>query len=1298
MYPIPIDMLSFPRFTAFVSTAILFGILILPAFGQTPFPYVDNVDNWSTTTSIWEPSSGSVVPSVDGRDGTQGMHLPGARSITMRDPVNLAGRSNPHFAVWAIGPGSTYTFLYLDVSLDGGQTWTQLTPTSGPSNSGQNVVRETTKPLARVTNVWKRMQWPLDAYAGVSIHLRIRNHPGNSDPNRYVVLDDFLIDEVPRPGVVDITGRTNTSLDLSWNASTTPDFKRYRIVVSTALDPVAWYESEPAPATYRFQHLHGVNNPYSGDARAWRHERRVIDITDRNQTSITVDDLFFPGTQYIVRLYEEDTQGFMNQGSDPAWSDTSEEYGPAVRVPFVENFDGGSTPAGWILERTWAVDVGDGTSDPGVLSDSPGGNYARFTHQYATVRLDLSSVQRPVLRFRHKHAFQSRSSNGWDEKDGGYLQYSRDGEEWTSIATFAGISDWKDEELDLSGLSGVDEGYLRFVTYDGIWVPAQHMNQLAGWTIEFIEVADNRVVYALPFEDDVEADEMWISSNGFSRLQRADSRSGSHVWSTPRKVAVKDYNITDNMYPSITLRGTVDLRSVDNPELTGWFRARRAGGGGYAYLFGQVSGDGGLSWTTLRSTTQTGASGQSVGDAWEKITWSLDGHQRERVLVRIQGYAGHADGRFEIDDLSITGGAPGAMTAGTVEFRADARACNANWDDGTFMMVTGIEGLQVTPEQLHLTDPGQRGVFSSRVPFEIPYGTDVHFGMKIVPAGDLSAAYDVMAHASTPRVWTFKYAGSALVHVGCGQAGYPWQGTAFYYPSGELASLFTVQTVNTPNLHQVLTAGLHPDATAGLDVALGEAEQPPFPPAGTFAARFMSNAEATLGQGVHHDLRAGTASFSGTTVHTLQVQRASTNAQLDLRFSLPEGVRARLQDGITGSIYDRDLVGDGTVRLADASIETYTLSLIYGEPAWACASLPLTNGWNLVSVPVTADDTDATAIHPGTTNHFLYSGRYETATTLEPGIGYWLRSPQPRTNDVCGERVAAPEIAIRQGWNLVGGPAVTIDAAGVGGAASIESDFFEYAGGYRAAETLHPGRGYWVKAQTAGTLVLGPSASKNGTRKAPSRDEAASDRIHIIVKDADGKRGVLYMVGSDDTGFELPPLPPSEAFDLRFVNDRNAAVATEGAHVAQIQGAKYPLTITASNLGDRSLRITDALGAGLVDEVLSEDTGLSIAHPIDRFAVSLSEIAEAGATELGESYPNPFASQTLVPFVLKEAGHVRLQVFDALGRPVATIIDEVRSAGRHEVTVQLPGAASGVYFVRMSAEGYQSTQRLVVLR
>lgn len=90
---------------------------------------------------------------------------------------------------------------------------------------------------------------------------------------------------------------------------------------------------------------------------------------------------------------------------------------------------------------------------------------------------------------------------------------------------------------------------------------------------------------------------------------------------------------------------------------------------------------------------------------------------------------------------------------------------------------------------------------------------------------------------------------------------------------------------------------------------------------------------------------------------------------------------------------------------------------------------------------------------------------------------------------------------------------------------------------------------------------------------------------------------------------------------------------------------------------------------------------------------------ESGQRELTISnYPNPFNPATVIRFTLPEAGHTSLKVFDLLGREVASLLNEHRAAGSHQVQFDASALPSGVYFYRLESAGRVMIQKMVLAR
>ena len=88
----------------------------------------------------------------------------------------------------------------------------------------------------------------------------------------------------------------------------------------------------------------------------------------------------------------------------------------------------------------------------------------------------------------------------------------------------------------------------------------------------------------------------------------------------------------------------------------------------------------------------------------------------------------------------------------------------------------------------------------------------------------------------------------------------------------------------------------------------------------------------------------------------------------------------------------------------------------------------------------------------------------------------------------------------------------------------------------------------------------------------------------------------------------------------------------------------------------------------------------------------------APVAQLLPNHPNPFNPNTTIRYVLPAEMRVTILVHDVSGRVVATLLDDVRPAGAHQVTWNADGMASGVYFAHLRARNTDVSRKMVLLK
>lgn len=93
---------------------------------------------------------------------------------------------------------------------------------------------------------------------------------------------------------------------------------------------------------------------------------------------------------------------------------------------------------------------------------------------------------------------------------------------------------------------------------------------------------------------------------------------------------------------------------------------------------------------------------------------------------------------------------------------------------------------------------------------------------------------------------------------------------------------------------------------------------------------------------------------------------------------------------------------------------------------------------------------------------------------------------------------------------------------------------------------------------------------------------------------------------------------------------------------------------------------------------------------------SVADNQVVNAFSLEPNYPNPFNPSTLIVYALPIQSKVTLKVMNILGQDLVTLVDEVKPAGRNEVTFDASSLPSGIYFYRISANGKSLTRKMVL--
>lgn len=172
---------------------------------------------------------------------------------------------------------------------------------------------------------------------------------------------------------------------------------------------------------------------------------------------------------------------------------------------------------------------------------------------------------------------------------------------------------------------------------------------------------------------------------------------------------------------------------------------------------------------------------------------------------------------------------------------------------------------------------------------------------------------------------------------------------------------------------------------------------------------------------------------------------------------------------------------------------------------------------------------------------------------------------------------------------------------------------------------------------------------------------------------------VLEIVGVDDATGVLPALRLAVT-EAVGVTDEAALAPALLLAVREVVGVSDGPAFREALL----LRIQETLA---VDDASAFDFSVDVAGP-----------SAPSSFAVGPAAPNPADRLARVRFTLPTRAHVRIEVYDPLGRRVAVIVDRDVPAGEHVAPFDATAFAVGTYFLRFQAGPFVATRPLNIVR
>lgn len=483
--------------------------------------------------------------------------------------------------------------------------------------------------------------------------------------------------------------------------------------------------------------------------------------------------------------------------------------------------------------------------------------------------------------------------------------------------------------------------------------------------------------------------------------------------------------------------------------------------------------------------------------------------------------------------------------------------------------------------------------------------------------------------------------------------------------------------------------GMSVSGTDNIDSCLGERVVPPIPPSGAFDCRLQISSTEDSKRDIRKDTTANRSWL-------MKFQPSFAGYPFTFSWNpleLPSSGFFYLKDNVNGSLVNINMREVNSYQLTNSSINNLKLEYVFKTTV----NVNVDPFWNLVSVPVQDENMHVTYLFPGCyLPAYGFNNGYVQVTNLTCGKGYWIQFENGGTYPISGIRSLPNTISVAQGWNLIGPfeekiPVNKIISSPPG---IVVSPYYGFSYGYVAADTLRPGKGYWVRTNTAGTLRKDTTV----LLRENSYSDASESGTKIEITDNSGNSAKLYLVreAGNPAQYSLPPVPLAGIFDARFSSDQFTEVLGK-LHRVKLNSASFPVKIKFLNLGESNLTIRDCVNGEILNQEIKEGAEIELPANLDNFDIIVSG-AIPKSYALSQNFPNPFNPSTKINYQLPVAEKVRLTIFDILGREVKMILDSYQLPGYYEISFDANGLPSGVYLYKLEAGRFREMKKMIITK
>jgi hypothetical protein len=374
-------------------------------------------------------------------------------------------------------------------------------------------------------------------------------------------------------------------------------------------------------------------------------------------------------------------------------------------------------------------------------------------------------------------------------------------------------------------------------------------------------------------------------------------------------------------------------------------------------------------------------------------------------------------------------------------------------------------------------------------------------------------------------------------------------------------------------------------------------------------------------------------------------------------------------------------------------------------------------------LPLDTDQTNVQSTLQNAAYIYEYNSGYTEVDELQPGKGYWVKFNDQELAELNGLPLQEFNLELKEGWNLISGVGGELPVTAIEdpGDIIVPTSTYAFKEAYSVSDTLRPGSGYWIQARSSGTVTFThpklvdrelDTEAKSSEQLAKHLKDISEQFYSVTISDGEHARKLLFGGKLDDEvdkkQFNMPPLAPGNIFDARFAEDSRLVEKSETKiEVSRHQNRPLNLEVNPPKMSTQNAFLIKEYAGGklLSDYSVNAGTEITLKHsettsiylsPVGKEALADKQVPEK--FNLQQNYPNPFNPTTQIQYSITDAATVQLDVYNILGKRVATLVSEQKQPGSYEVTFDGSNLASGVYLYRLQAGSKVSTKKLILAK